>query len=559
MKKSNNQLIIRLSPDSLSIAKVSRGKIVQAEQLELDAESWASVWDDGLMRLDQPLRQLLSRFSSLSGGRATVLYHSPTLTQQIYTFDLSSRAAKDAGIVKIRESIGSNDPVQACILAESYGDSESTTSLVFSEREEQLRALFAWLKRCGLSANAFIPESVAVLNVAAKIAANTDPDTAVFYLGSEVSVIAFASDSGLKLIRSAQIGYRKLSEAYAHALLAKSEQENDDDQENEALSAWQSTSMLFEHGIPMDTCEVDGVDLRSVVLPVLAPVLQRFCIEIKQSFRFGLAGAEMPKNLMISGPGATIPLIGRAISNHIEMGFKSDPEMDGFSDKKPFSRGTLEHALSQSNAMPEGLLPEIARDAATRSLLSKSLVAGAAVAALAMGIEYSLSTVEHQRINTQISLHAPRLNAVTEFQSQLNSVSAMSSVIQDISELVSESVETIPQWHVLLAQLADIKPSSIRIHELRGEYLQSNPYIEVIGIGVGISEKDVSSELNQFISNLNAVAGVSGVSLGATSRINLSDDQWGRQFTLKVMLDTDPMPHQAFATAESDLLLGESP
>ncbi|MBL4697199.1 MAG: hypothetical protein JKX70_00045 [Phycisphaerales bacterium] len=559
MKKPNNQLIIRLSPDSLSIAKLKRGKIVQAEQLELDAENWSSVWDDGLMRLDQPLRQLLSRFSSLSGGRATVVYHSPSLTQQVYTFDLPSKAAKEAGIVKIRESISSNDPVQSCVLAESHGDSESTTLLVFSEREEQLRSLFAWLNRCGLTASSFIPESVAVMNVAANTAMSSDPGTAVFYLDSEVSVIAYASNTGLNLIRSAQIGYRKLSEAYSQALRGISKSEDEDDQEQDVLSSLQSTTMLFEHGIPVDTCEVDGIDLRTTVLPVLAPVLQRFCIEIKQSFRFGLAGIEMPKNLLISGPGATIPQIGRAVSSHIEMGFKSDPEMNGFSNTKPFSRGTLEYAMSHSEILPDGLLPEIARDAATRSLLTKSLFAGAAVAALAMGVEYSLTTLELQQVSDQISLQAPQLDAVNDFQSQRERVSTMSLMVQDISKLVSESVVAIPQWDAVLTQLAEITPKLIRIQELRGDYLQNQAFIEVIGLGAGDSEKEVSSEINAFVSNLDRVDGVSSVSLGATSRISLSDNQWGRQFTLKVMLDMNPMPHQAFANAESDMFHGDTP
>ena len=76
MQRVKHQLIISLTPSVLSIALVSFGVIVQTEKTGLHSAHWGKLWDDGLIGLDQPLRQLLSRFTSRHVGKATVVYHS---------------------------------------------------------------------------------------------------------------------------------------------------------------------------------------------------------------------------------------------------------------------------------------------------------------------------------------------------------------------------------------------------------------------------------------------------------------------------------------------------
>jgi len=358
------------------------------------------------------------------------------------------------------------------------------------------------------------------------------------------------------LIRSAEIGYRKLIEGYIQALSGDSSDEMNTDKQNcdteSTLDNLDALTMLFEHGIPMNTSEVNGIELRSTVLPILAPVLQRFCIEVKQTFRYGLQNEKMPKNLMVTGPGASIPMINRALSQHIEMHNTVDPAAEGYDPSDSLGRGSVVRSLIESKSCPDGLLPEIAHEASTRSLLTRCLVTGAAVAAIVMGGEYAMTTHESQRIQQLINADSARLKAVADFNNQISNASEMAHGINSISELVADTVKGLPQWHHLLADLSSITSDHIRIQELRGEYSFEFPFVEINGLSVGDSEMASGEALNKFVEGLELLYGVEDVVLGSTSRISMGDDKWGRQFTMKVTLSLEPIPQQAFVHASSN-------
>lgn len=548
---AHNELIISLSPNKLRVAAIRNGQLVQDECCDLDPGQWKKFWDEELLNLDQPLRQLLSRYSTRSFPRATVIYQSPTLIQRVYTFELSQNDARDAGVAKIRESVGFKNPVGTHMLSHTKGDTESSTVLVYSEREEQLRALYAWINRCNLSAKSFVSKSTAILNTTAEITLAANPGTAVFYLGSDESVIAYATDSGLKIIRSAEIGYRTLMEGYWQLLKTPSpcdlHDENDGGHEDHLLNAstaHEAFEMLFEHGIPLNPTDDKGIELRSVILPVLAPVLQRLCIEIKQTLRFGLGGNEMPRNLMICGSGASVPHIGSAIAQHIDMHIEMDPSAEKSSSTKSLGHGVASWEMIQSSSCPEGLLPEIARIANTQSLLLRSLVAGVALAAVALGGEYAKTAAAYQRTSLLMNADGHRMQVVTNFQRQCQDAVSMSYMVSDVAELISETVESVPQWHGLLSKLVDIQPDGIRIHELRGSTSKGSPTIQINGVAAANTEKHASAVLNRFVYELESQQEVSSVTLGATSRVSLGGEQWGRQFSMTIDLNNNRLPHE---------------
>jgi|GEM_PF-6636816 len=561
MNNSGYKLIICLSPDSLSAAKVRKGRVLQAEQIDINQVEMNGCSFQDMQPLDQPLRQLISRFGFRTTPPATVIYHSSSLSQQVHTFNLTGSSAIDAATAKIRESIGLIDPVESFALSSKNADSNSTMTLVFSEREEQLRALYAWLNRSNIKVDTFIPTSVAVMETVSIIAAKAEPETAVFYLGADVSVMAYATEDGLKLIRSAEIGYRKLIEGYQQVLMDHAQGDDGNELDENQLEAIyrKSANMLFEHGIPITNDEVNGIHLRSTVLPILAPVLQRFCIEVKQTFRFGLGGIEMPKNLLLCGQGGSIPHMSKAISQHIDMMIKLDPTLEGSTPLKAFSRGTLESFLVHSNSAFNGLLPVIAQNAKTNSRLTRSLAVGAACAVIAMGGEYLATTMENVNTQQLMSENAPRLLTVNEFQSKMDSTVMMSHFISDVSTLVIDTVDSVPQWHLFLGELSKLKPDSVRVLELRGENTLGTPYLEINGIAVAENEKNSGYSLNQFVNDLSSIEAVSEVNLGATSRVNVGNDQWGRKFTMKVTLDQLPLPYKSLILDPNSMTNQEMP
>ena len=553
MSNSSSQLIISLSPDMLSVARTRKKKIVQAEQLALDPGEWSELWDEGLIKLDQPLRQLMSRFSSKKSLPATLIYHSPTVTQQVHKFDLNPSAAREAGVAKIREAIGFEDPVEVCVFAQGGKGSESATTLVYSEREEQLMALYGWLNRCNVQVKSLVPSSVAVMNTAAKIAQDAEPKTAIFYLGADVSVMAYANESGVKLIRSVAIGYQKLADCYVRMLRSSeatqaSKQDSDSSASVEDVSA-RAIEMLFEHGVPVGQAEVDGVELQSAVMPMLAPVLQRFCIEIKQTFRFGLSGESMPEKLMICGPGSGIPHISKVIAQHIDMHIKLDPLVESFSVVSAFGKGTLENTIVVANSCPDGLLPDVAHDANMHQFLSRGLTVGALMAIIALGGEFTKTSVRCEQIDYLMGKAERRLNVVNEFYEQRSKAFELSTVISDMSSLILDNVQSVPKWYELLADISVIKPESVRLHELRGSLKNGASIVEISGLAAGDSDKQSSADLNSFVSALEKDEYVERVTLGGTTRVSVGEDQWARQFRLNVELKETSLPYQRIVDA----------
>lgn len=533
----------------LGIALIHKNQIVQEEQYELDQSMWDEAWDDGLIRFDQPLRQLLSRFSGKSYPRVTVIYHSPSLNQQVYNFDLNKVDACEAGMAKLRESVGYHCAVDTSVL---WSSQESTTVLAYAEKEEQLRSLYGWLNRCHLKAASFIPLNTAIMNTAAELAADTEEDTALFYLGSDVSVIAYSNNNELKVIRSAQIGYRTLVEGYAQAMGSVNQQENhneneeNSDSENQHQQMMESLKMLFEHGVPLQNTEVDGVNLRSTVLPVLAPVLQRMCIEIKQTFRFGLNGQSAPKGLLVCGPGAQIPFLSKSISQHLDLNIHVAHNADDYSTSSMIKPGLPEwDALNSENASP-GLLPKAAKEELVRNKLGRLAIGGAACAAVILGAEYGMTTLQQSKLTRSIQAGAAQINAVRTFQNQAESVSQFSNLMTDVSHLVVDTVSQVPQWNTVLTQLDSIATESIHIEELRGGEINGEAQIGINGLAVSSSEGQATKELNQFVSKLEAIDGVSKVTLGATNRIAMGESQWGRQFELQIHLVNEQLPYTAF-------------
>src|SRR5690606_4906088 len=124
---------------------------------------------------------------------------------------------------------------------------------------------FAWINRCGGRLEAIVPEVAAVVRAAVARVANADSPETACYIGPNWSAIACGSADGLILIRAFEFGCRNLADVFHRALGAA-----DDGAANAGQAA------LFEHGLPFKSTQIDA-DLRARVLPLVAPVLQRFC------------------------------------------------------------------------------------------------------------------------------------------------------------------------------------------------------------------------------------------------------------------------------------------
>ncbi|MFG0245827.1 MAG: hypothetical protein ACF8MF_07255 [Phycisphaerales bacterium JB052] len=546
--------IISLTPSKLSVIYARRGRVQQTESVSLDYDQWAEHWNDGLMRLDQPLRQLLSRFRGSKRMSATLLYQSNTCTKQIYPFDQGGAFARDAARSKLRECIGLTDPVSVCALGDQSGTAESCTMLAYSDREDILRSLYAWLNRAGVDAVGMIPLSVASIIFAAKDASRFDNQTAILYLGAENSIIAHCEQGELSLVRPADIGFSKLVESYRQVFSEQASENADNPVPTQEAPT--PVECLFEYGVPFKPIECAGIELRSTVLPCMAPALQRICIDIKQTIRFGIGSKGNLKNLYISGPGASIPSITKAIGEHIDLHVQPVPGAEGYQPLLEGGGGSVELQLIETVMPTPGILPGIAGDEQVRRSLKTALVAGGAIAMVVMGAEYTHSTITQQRMNEQARNVAPLVQQVAQFEQSREKAKEVASLLGGIADLVAEQNRSTPEWVGPLAKLSEYAGEEVRVQEIRGDQGDSGFYIDINGYAVGTKDIAPGQALDRFVDSLRQNVCTQSINLGATSRLDLSSNpgsdqseppSWGLQFTLRVKIKAQESPYSGFA------------
>lgn len=552
-----NGHMISLTQNRISVIRARRGRVIESESIALDPQLWNEHWQGGLMRLDSPLRQMLSRVPSCRNGQVTLLYQSQTLTKQIYTLELVGAHARDAARSKIRESVGFTDPVSVCPLGGEQTPGHTSTMLAYSDREETLRSLYAWLNRCGIRVSSMIPHPVASIVAAADQAKGLDDDSVLFYFDSDISVLAHAHQGHLRLIRPADIGFQKLVDSYCQVYTERKSEGEDSPDPLELMAA--SSGSLFEFGIPFQPIEHDGIELRGAVLPCMAPVLQRIGIDVKQTIRFGIERGTSLRNFVVCGPGAAIPNITRAVGEHLELHVHRVNGSEKYEPRKIGGIGSTELHLISSSETLEGLLPSVAHDEKLRKHLGRALLAGSAIALLVMGAQYTAATLSIRHTQEQMLNDATRLSKVSSFDADRIRVHQFATIISDISALVAGKSKPAPRWTQLLSQAGEHVGDGVRIQEIRGEYTDKAPQLLINGYSVAENELPPGQVLDRFVTGLRQIDGVLSVKLGATSRIvlntnTLSTDEsanWGLDFTLKVFLETTPSPYERYTLTQT--------
>lgn len=549
--------IISLSPTHLSAIAVRRGRVQQAETTRLDPNEWRGHWNDGLMRLDQPLRQLLSRFSNVSRHGVTLIYQSPTLTTQVTSAEQSGAVARETARSKIREVVGLDASVCVCELGNEHGANSKSILLAYSDRDETLRAFYAWLNRCGVRVTGMIPSSVVSVLIACDQSIAQPGDTAVYYLDKHSSVISYAdSDGRLLLVRPADIGFETLTDSYRQVLSEYAKQMNQPmDQPFDQIAQ----EYLFEHGVPYQVHQCGGLELRSSVLPRMAPVLQRMGIDLKQTIRFGINDPYAVKNLVVLGPGGAIPMVTKAIGEHLDLHVSASSGCDQFDPSCAGSPGSTEHAYIKLNSAVPALLPRIADEERSRNQLKQAMAAGIAFAGLVMGGQYMLASKEISETERSMLADASRYDQVVAFENASVEVHQTQTMLAQIANLVATHSSNSACWESPLSGLGLIIGDGIRIQEIRGEFDDKSPVLKVNGYSVASEGKMPGQVLDEFVADLGNMKQVLAVQLGATTRIEISNNyldeggetEWGSQFSLTVSLETHASPYESIAQVPS--------
>src|SRR5262249_38213525 len=152
-------------------------------------------------------------------------------------------------------------------------------------------------------------DAAATIGAVASVRDKPASDTvcAGFYFGEHSSVLAAMMNGRLCFVRTLGLGVDALVDALTRPIRVRQGPEGF--RPRVTLERGAARDLLLAMGVPGPDVVVDpqrGID-GSAVLPLLQPVVQRICIEVKQSLRFGMeeAAGKAPVRLTIVGPGGS--------------------------------------------------------------------------------------------------------------------------------------------------------------------------------------------------------------------------------------------------------------
>jgi len=539
------QTILSLTTKELRGALVKNGVVVRAESFVFDdSVVWSDAWDDNLRPFDQALRQFVSRVCTKRTGRTTLIYQSPTAVVQFDDIGGSKQQAILQAEAKIRDSVGLGACVDTQVQAHQTGSGGvKNACLTIADQDSTTRKLYAWMTRCGLSPDRMIPTGCVLMAQAIESAFEQPPETAVCYLGEDSSVIAYVIDGSVRLVRSIEIGYRHLNDAYAGAANSGDRSE---EMEKMLEQSHGVSSLIWDHGVPLNSSSDFSSLIRKEIMPRIAPILQRYSVEIKQTFRFGVAEREAPARLMLCGPGAAIPHIGAALSQNCDLHLDLVRDHSNYVPMQAFGEGTIENGFAGSSRAVPAVLPRIAREVKQLKGCNKAVVAGMVIALGLMGLEYASVYTASRELGREIANDTRLVDGILNEQLIRTETIANASAVDEVATVFTENFGTRPLWGNAFEAVSSAMDKSIRIEQIQGDNLEEGATVGLTGLAVGIDGADPAAMLNAFTLALRAQDGIREVRLGTTARRDTSSGTPAVQFEIQLVVETEPAPFTEF-------------
>jgi hypothetical protein len=551
------QTILSLTSKELRGALVKNGSVVRAESFAFDDETtWSESWEDGLRPFDQALRQFVSRVCTKRTGKITLIYQSPSAVVQFDGFDGQKQHAVQQSEAKVRDSVGIGACIDTRVIDNGNGAAKEHSCLTIADQDTTTRKLYAWMTRCGLNPDRMIPAGGVMVSQAIEQALIQPAETAVCYVGEESSVIAYAVDDAVRLVRSIEIGYRHLTDAYTGAF------SNDSSSDEVRAMLEQSagvSSLIWKHGVPVNgTGEFSGL-IRKEVMPRIAPILQRYSVEIKQTFRFGVTENEVPARLMLCGPGSAIPHIGSAISQNSDLHIDLVAGNESYAPMKAFADGTLEGQFASSRSDVPGILPRIAREIKQTKSYNRAVAVGLALVMGIMGLEYSSLYLGSNQIRSEIASDAPLVAAIESEHALRMKTIEHATVVDEVATVFTENFGLRPQWSDAFQAVSTAMDKTIRIEQIQGDNIAGRATIGLTGLAVGREGADPGQMLNAFALELRAQDGIKEVQLGTTARRETNNGDPAVQFELLLVIHTDKAPFSEYTALAAETSTGGNP
>lgn len=530
-------------------------------RLDVELPDEPHAWNAALGTLAPLLRPVVAEHH-LTGSSAVVLYESPSSSSQL-TSIATSREKQSLAAARLAAlgAIGGSDEsaiAGACEIAcDGAGDPPRRHVVAAAERNEALLAMADLLDAIGLTTERIVPiDAVAITSIVRLAMAHRGPTRGWLHIGREQSWLVVVGEGQLRLFRPIRFGVEQLTEILTRPICLNSARANF------SLTLEQAQTLLAEHGIPDRDRVLDPAAglCGKHIMPLLAPVLQRVIVELKQSLRFGLTETQRRELTMtLCGQGAAISGLATLVGDAIETRVDAPHDKAGSASPVALLAGGLDGpvCLRLLDSCPN-LLPArtIAVHMARRFNRGVWIGLAACLCLLAVDAAHMDRQIadEHKRLS-EVSA---RLDEAQSLERESERAPVRAAAWQRLRNSYTAATEFSPDYSAVLREVAMATPESIRLTRLESANTALESVIGRAGQAPLLTleayalEPGADDHIATFVESLRSSALVEGVALGSMVRSDL-DSEPARRFDLQIKLRyVDPSGGSALADVPAE-------
>lgn len=523
---SGKHVCIEISPSRLEVSVITGGVVTRSAAAAPDREDWTNEWPAGLDSISARLKKLIAE-AGAKGLPARIFYTAPGAGCSVTScpVGLSAESAGAAALLSLAAqctfAIESSPSSTFSIGSDRSKTNPQRHTLAIADSDETVTALWTLAREVGVKPIGVVPAEAIELISAARLALERGAGGAVLWVGDHSSVLAAGSAGRLVFVRALAVGLDSLRAALLRPLRVRR-----DSIDAVTLTPDEARLALAKTGIPtaIDIIDVDRGITGAAVLPALQPVLQRMCVEIKQSLRFGLSDEERSAmSIVLAGPGSAVNRLAEVL--------------DGQSGTKVVkAEGAGAKAGAHVNWPDRLSLRPLAQQHVQRiNRVRVAVVAGVALAGGLMAFQW-------QSAQDRLGPAEARLTQLTQTAEQIGRFSAEQARAAESRVRLAQAEARIrsglgdtADWSGVLRVLGETTSDKVRLTSVEMRIERGDPQCSVRGVMQAGKKNDPAAVITKYIDDLSALPIVRNVRLGATQRTASGSSQT-QKFELGIRL-----------------------
>jgi len=546
---SNKTLFIGLVSDRIDVMLCQGERVTASRRIDCiidqDPEKWCRSVKDAVRHLRSAVEELAAK-----GLPATVLFRSPTECSEHASMGLKSESdAAEAALLSCADAFPCALDMTAhqaiAIGRDARADDPQTHVIIAADRDDAVSALASLVQEAGLKFQNAIPITAAIMGgVSQRLMQCREGTTSRLYVGESRSFFVIAESGSIVFARAINLGVESLVTALTKPIRTNAP-------EPCVLDRKAACSILFMHGLPNRSKVVHesfGL-VGGQIIPLLAPVLQRFIVELRQSLRFGVPESQRASiQLVVEGPGGGIPGFVSLLATELALQVTADETSQKFDWNQPccaasdlFEAMKNRRLLGRLGLQPNHIAQFRMSSRQRRWLWTGAATAIAVIAGEAWQVQTQLLSIRDQAVEAAMTSADQQ-----ELQGLVENVTTAKVALTGLEVLVARETSAGINLRACLQELASLTPPTIRLTGI--EFHQSSG--KLVGTVSGYALQPAGSterpQLEPFIELLRQSPLFESVVL-ANVQMGALGDVEGQRFettVVAVAAPRQPVPEQ---------------